>query len=320
MADDPAGFSFPSSRIPFGERKGLSVWPNGARLAFLFCNTAEEWQWGESEVFDPSGTWRFGEQLPSLSMQTAVGYGFEVGLYRIAELFSDLDLKVTFWTNGNAVERHRGVIELLAKEGHEIGGHGYTEGMPMTSLDRAGQAESINRSVDLIASVTGEAPTTWLGQGASADRNTIELLAEAGFKANADLQDDELPYFLHVGDETLVEIPYRMIGNLNDVPLLTVLGALYSVENAGKHLRQAFDAYYEMAQTRPLILNLGTHPHVSGRPDGFKILKEFMEYVVGHEDVWVCTYAAMAEWWRQQYGSLVPPGGGDIHLATTSGV
>jgi peptidoglycan/xylan/chitin deacetylase (PgdA/CDA1 family) len=320
MADNPAGFSFPSSRIPFDEREGLKVWPNGARMAFLFCNTAEEWQWGVSEVFDPSGMPRFGEKIPSLSMRSSVGYGFEVGIHRIAGLFRDLDLQVTFWTNGNAVEQHRAIIEMLHNDGHEIAAHGYTEGMPMTSLDRAGQADSIKRSVELLSSVTGKTPTTWLGQGASADRDTIELLAEAGFHANADLQDDELPYFVHVGEQTLVVIPYRMIGNLNDVPLMTELGAQYAVADAALHLRETFDVYYEMAEMRPLILNLGTHPHVSGRPDAFKVLKEFMEYVAGHQDVWIPTYAAMAQWWREQFGPLIPEGGGDIHVPAARGI
>ena len=203
---------------------------------------------------------------------------------------------------------------MLIEDGHEIGAHGYTEGMPVTALDREGQRDSIERSIELIQSLTGELPKCWLGQGASADRNTLELLAEAGIGANADLQDDELPYFLHVGDKTLVEIPYRMIGNLNDVPLTTVLGALYSVGAAQRHLREAFDAYYEEAATFPVILNFGTHPHVIGRPDTIKILREFMEYVAGHSDVWICTSGEIADWWRQQFGHLVVEGGGDIHV------
>ncbi len=320
MTDGPAGFRFPTSRIPYRDRAGLKVWPNGARMAFLFYAAAEEWNWGEDEHgYDPFPLARFGEKKLAQSMRSGVEYGFNVGLYRIAEALGELGLKATIWTTGNAVEQHRDVVEMLFGEGHEIGGHGYSEGWPMTALDRERQADAIARTVELISSVTGRAPATWLGPGAAADRNTIELVAEAGFSCHGDLQDDELPYFLHVGEKTLVEIPYRMVSNLNDVPLMTAAGAFKSVQDTGRHLRESFDASYEAAARTPLIFNFGTHPHISGRPDYFKVTKDFLAYACARDDVWVCTYEEMAQWWSQQFGHLVPAGGGDIDIAAIAG-
>jgi peptidoglycan/xylan/chitin deacetylase (PgdA/CDA1 family) len=318
MAEADTGFRFPTSRIPYPDRAGLKVWPNGARMAFLFYASAEEWDWTEDaggHALDPFPLAKFGEKKLALSMRSAIEFGFNVGLYRTAEVLSDVGMKGTIWTTGNAVEQHREVVEMLANEGHEIGGHGYSEGWPMASMDREGQADAIRRSVELLSSVTGKPPTSWVGPGAAADRDTVELLAEAGFLCHGDFQDDELPYFLHVGERTLVEIPYRMVGNLNDVPLISNYGAFKSVEEAGRHLRESFDAAYELAETHTSVFNFGTHPHVIGRPDPTKTMKSFLEYVAGFDDVWVTTYAEMAEWWQEQFGHLVPVGGGDIDVA-----
>jgi allantoinase len=312
-----SAFRFPTSRIPYAARAGLRPWPNGARLAFLFYASAEEWDWDADETapLQPFPLAKFGEKKLALSMRSAIEYGFNVGLPRTADILREVGMKGTIWTNGNAVEQHRDVVEMLAGEGHEIGGHGYSEGWPMAAMDREQQADHIRRSVELLSSVTGKAPTSWVGPGAAADRNTVELLAEAGFTCHGDFQDDELPYFLHVGEKTLVEVPYRMVGNLNDVPLISNYGAFKSVEAAGAHLRESFDAAYELAETHTSVFNFGTHPHVIGRPDPAVTMKRFLEYVAGFSDVWVTTYAELAEWWRQQYGHLVPEGGGDLDVA-----
>jgi allantoinase len=311
-ATDDRGL-FPTSRFPFRERSGLNVWPNGARLAVLVYTAPEEWIWSERETFAAPGTFGVGNGAPSLSARSAVAYGYQVGLWRLREIFGRFDMKVTLWTNGSAVEQHRDVLAELAKDGHEISAHGYSEGRPMGSLNPEQQKHSIARTVELITDLVGAPPIGWIGPGADATHDTIELLAEAGFRYNADLQDDELPYFLHVGRRNMVVIPYRKVGNLNDLPLFT--RNVTSVSSGVAHLKEAFDAYHREAQNRPLVFNYGTHPHISGRPDNAYALSEFLEYVHTHRDVWVTTYAGMAEWWRSQYESLITEPGSDLPTA-----
>jgi allantoinase len=309
-------FPFGRSKIPFIGREGLRVWPNGAKLAVLIYTAPEEWQWHVPEPFSPPAAIRFeGEQLLTLSVRSAVDYGFHVGLHRFRELFNEFNLKTTLWTNGNTVEQHRELIELLVAEGHELGGHSYSEGLPMSSLSTEDKRTSIRRSVELLSEVTGKPPAGWLGPGAVADQETIELLAEAGFKYTGDLHDDELPYFLHVGDRTMVSIPYRSIGNLNDLSLATSLrGTPKSVGQYTEHFLEAFRAYHDEAQRRPLLVNFGTHPHVSGRPDNFRAFRALIEEVTSHDDVWLCTYSEMAEWWTEQFSQYIPEGGGNLDV------
>jgi peptidoglycan/xylan/chitin deacetylase (PgdA/CDA1 family) len=309
------GFTFPASHIPYPERKGLSIWPNDARLAVLLYTAPEQWQWGISEKMDPSALWRHGEPLISLSTRSAVEYGFNVGLYRMRDTWAEFGMKASLISNGNAVEQFREVMTLLAGDGHELVAHGYSEGVPMVLMDRAEQAEAIRLSIELLTTVTGKAPTGWLSPGAKANQDTIELVAEAGLTYSADLQADEIPYFIYVGDKRLVVVPYRMVGNLNDYLLFTTLGRPRSVTELSSYLIESFDASYAAAATTPMLFNFGTHPYVSGRPDGMEAQRRLLDHISNHDDVWVTTYSEVAEWFDAQFGHLAPDGGGKIDVS-----
>jgi allantoinase len=311
---DTSGFRFPTSRIPYADRQGLDAFPNGERMALLIYVAAEEWEWGTNEHMDPPATWRHGEKYLSLSTRSAIEYGFNVGLYRLRDYCQEAGFKMSVLPNANTIARHRELIELLCADGHPLVGHAATEGNPMPTLDRDQQRESIMESIEAIKSVTGSLPGGWIGPGAKADRNTIELVAEAGLSWHGDLQDDELPYFLHVGDRTLIEVPYRMVGNLNDLLIATHMGTQRSVTELVDYVTSSFEAYYAEAAAHPLIMNYGMHPLVSGRPDTFQGLRALVERAKSRDDVWICTHDELAEWWNSRFRALVPADGGDLDV------
>jgi allantoinase len=313
-----SGFRFPTSRIPWDARPGLDAFPNGARMALLIYVAIEEWEWGVNEHMDPPATWRHGEKYLSLSTRSAVEYGFNVGIYRMRDLCRETGVKIEALPNANAIARHRDLFDELVADGWSMVAHADTEGNPMPTLDREGQRISVQRSIEAITDLTGAPPQGWIGPGAKADRNTIELIAEAGLTWHGDLQDDELPYFIHVGDKTLVEVPYRMVGNLNDLLLASHMGMQRSPTELIGYLTSAFDAYYEAARSRPLIMNYGMHPLVSGRPDVFLGLRALVERAQSHEDVWICTHDELAEWWDGRFRSSVPEDGGDLDVQMLS--
>jgi peptidoglycan/xylan/chitin deacetylase (PgdA/CDA1 family) len=306
--------TFQTSRIPFAHRKGLPAWPNGARMAVLVYTAAEQWIWDESATIAPLGTFAAGRGTPpSLSTRSAVAYGYDVGLPRLAEIFREYDMKVTLWTSGVAAEGHADLLRELVRDGHELGAHGYSQGQVMAALNRQEQEAAIEKSVELLESISGRRPTGWVSPGAEANADTVELLAAAGFDHHGDLQDDELPYFVHVGDTDLVEIPYRLVGNLNDLSLL--VRNVNSVSGATRLLTDAFDAYHRAARDRPLLFNYGTHPYVSGRPDASQILRNLLAHIHRHADVWVTNYGEVAAWWRQTFASRIQRGRGVIDVA-----
>ena len=159
--------------------------------------------------------------------------------------------------------------------------------------------EDIRRTVKLIKDLTGVTPVGWLSPSAQCDINTIRACADEGMLYNADLQDDELPYFLDIDGKTLVILPYRMIGNINDYLLLKPQNM--TLQDSLDTMMQSFDRCYKAAATTPLMFNFGTHPFVIGRADAASIMQEFIQYVKKHDDVWFATLQDVAEWWRDQY-------------------
>jgi peptidoglycan/xylan/chitin deacetylase (PgdA/CDA1 family) len=273
-------------------------------MAVYLYIAPEEWLWGEKENHFPSGTRQVpSEPKPSLSTRSAVKYGYDIGLRRLRDIFAERDVKVTLWVGGAAAEQHPDILRELADLGHEISAHSYSQGKPLSLMGRDEQRETIRRTRDILMKVTGQRPLGWIGPGAVCNEDTIELLAEEGYVYHADLQDDELPYFIDTGSRTLVEIPYRFVGNFND---FVVGPPVRSVNETIDYLKAGFDAYYREAAVRPVQFNFGTHPFVSGRPDTAYVLAQFIDYVRSHDDVWLATYREIADWWTQQFAAGYP--------------
>ena len=128
--------------------------------------------------------------------------------------------------------------------------------------------------------------------------DTIELLIEEDFDYHGDLQNDELPYFIEGRDRNLVEIPYRLVGNLNDLAIFT--RNVNSVSSGADVVIEAFDAYYAQAATTPMF-NFGTHPYISERPDTSEAFRLVLEHIAGHDEVWLTNYGEIATWWRAEF-------------------
>jgi peptidoglycan/xylan/chitin deacetylase (PgdA/CDA1 family) len=286
-------------RLDYDSRKGVKLWPNGARMAVLIYTCPEEWEWETQEPFTPLGTFGMpGEPKPSLSMRTAVQYGYEVGLKRLRDIAGEHGIRMTLGTTGNAAVHHGDLLRSLADAGHEIAAHGYSEGSFLTLQSREQQAETIDRTVKAIAQATGRTSRGWWSPGAAANLDTVELLGERKMLYHGDLQDDELPYIIDTAGHSLVQIPYNMVGAVND--FFVFVNQRRSVTENLAYLTSTFDAYYEQAASTPLFLTWGTHPYVSGRPDAARVFSKFIAHMKMHQDVWFATYSEVAEWWLER--------------------
>lgn len=276
-------------------------------MAVILNVATEDWHWDRVEPFLPMGMYPAAREIaeqtdgPLLNLKSVIDFGYNVGIHRIAETLRAYDVQTTFVTNGLVAERHPEILSALVDDGHEICAHAYSEGTPMSVMDRSDQAAEITRNVEVIEAATGEPPVGWINPGAYCNETTIELLAEHGFRYHADLKDDELPYFIDVGDETIVEVPSRLVGSHNDVFLFATAETRYSTEEAVSYLTSAVDAYLREAQRRPLMFRYPVHQYVSGRPDALAVYTEFIEHIQGLEDVWIASYRDIASWWRDRF-------------------
>jgi allantoinase len=288
---------YESRHLPFDKRDEIDVWPDGARIAVTIELTPEQWEWDRKEPSEVHGSITLPEESrQSLSSQTAVRYGMKIGLPRIWNILEERNLTATAPATGNTAVRYPETIRKFTELGHEVICHSYSEGTPLTVLDKEGQRKDINKTVDVLERTTGETPKGWLSPALLCNEDTIDILADQGFNYHCDLQDDELPYFIEKNGTTLVELPYRIVGGPSDLALY-VRENRYSIDEALEYLKSVFDAHYTEAATRPQLFNVCIHPHVSGRPDASLVIEKYLDYILKHDEVWMATYGEVADWW-----------------------
>jgi peptidoglycan/xylan/chitin deacetylase (PgdA/CDA1 family) len=76
--------------------------------------------------------------------------------------------------------------------------------------------------------------------------------------------------------------------------------------NAGdqffNYLKDAFDVLYqEGAEGSPKMLNIGLHCRLVGRPGRVAALARFVDYVLGHEKVWIPRRIDIARHWIENH-------------------
>jgi len=293
--------------MPFDDRTEVDLLPDGKRMVVLLNIAVEEWSWEKVEDFLPAGTFVLDElDKPSLTTRTTTKYEFEIGFPRILEVLDDHDIQTTIVANGSGIERYPDVVKDAYDRGHEICAHGYSEGTPPTLVDREDQRAEIRRNIDLIEDTVGERPRGWISPGADCNEDTVELLAEEGFLYHGDLHDDELPYFIETQEGTLVEIPFRLVGMVNDLAINTSWDTRISFDEALDYIKSSFDAAYRESARRPLQFRYAIHPFVSGWPDFANLYSDFLSYMQSYEDVWITSYGELAEYWFEHFKDGYP--------------
>lgn len=230
-------------------------------------------------------------------------YGPLAGVPRILDLLAKHGITSTFFVPGYTALRYPDVVRRIAAEGHEIAHHGYLH-EAMAGLTAEQEAAILDRGTAVLEDVTGVRPTGYRAPMWELNWHSPKLLRDRGFLYDSSLMDADHPYELAVGDDALVEIPIQWA--LDDweqycfVPDFAGTGLIESPVKVAELWRLEFDA---MRAARGCYV-LTNHPFLSGRPSRAAALDGLIEYVCGHDDVWVTHLGAIAEHVR---GLGLPP-------------
>jgi len=69
------------------------------------------------------------------------------------------------------------------------------------------------------------------------------------------------------------------------------------------YLKDSFDSLYEEGKTNPKMMSVGLHCRLIGKPGRIQSLKRFLDYILGHEDVWICKRIDIAKHWIKNYSN-----------------
>ncbi len=226
-------------------------------------------------------------------MESIYEYGARAGFWRLHRLFTGAGIPLTIYGVATALARSPEQLQAMKDAGWEIASHGlkWVEHRDMPEeAERAAIAEAIR----LHAEVVGARPRGWYTGRCSA--NTVRLVAEeGGFDYISDTYDDDLPYWLEVGDRDQLIIPYTL--EANDMRFATAPGWVTG-EDFGQYLTDAFDVLYNEGRAgHPAMMTVGLHCRLIGRPGKLAGLKRFIDHIQSHEKVWCPRRVEIAEHW-----------------------
>ena len=112
------------------------------------------------------------------------------GVPRILEVFARYGIRTTWDITGHSIESFPREAEMVAKQGHEIGVHGYTHENPL-AMSRQQEADVLDKCVELVTDLSGVRPTGYVAPWWELSPNTIDLLTERGFTYDSSLMEDD---------------------------------------------------------------------------------------------------------------------------------
>jgi peptidoglycan/xylan/chitin deacetylase (PgdA/CDA1 family) len=120
-------------------------------------------------------------------------------------------------------------------------------------------------------------------------------VAEAGIQYYVDWYHDDQPFPMQVRRGSLLSLPYSM--DVNDGWNLRLN---IDAEEYVLAVRDQFDCLYKEGKDIRRVMNIALHPGVMGQPHRIRHLDRLLEYVRGHDGVWLATGVEIADWFTQQ--------------------
>lgn len=137
---------------------------------------------------------------------------------RLLALFSDCNVKATFFTLGWVAERFPELVRDIAAQGHEVASHGYDH-TRVTEQTPDSFREDVRMTREILQDITGSEVTGYRAASFSINKNNLwahQILAEEGYRYSSSIYPIHLdlygipdaPRFPFImGDSGVLEVP-----------------------------------------------------------------------------------------------------------------
>jgi allantoinase len=275
-------------------------WPEDARIALLFCVSWETWpdDLGTNASHQRSNRGKMPENAiykKDMGVVMDRQFGDKCGIWRILDMFDRESIKATFFLNGRTAEENVEAVKELVAKGHELAAQSYLHEYTVT-LDKEGERQAIQGSIDAFKKVAGVTPLGYLSPGVRPTPNTVGLTSEMGFVWNSEGVDDDVPYAVGPKDKPIVVMPKDFHPN----DYTTYETGSRSPRELYSLLVDQFDYLYEEGLTSPKVMSVTMHPFLAGRAYRAKIYQDFMRHARSHPKVWFARGIDIASWWLRE--------------------
>jgi peptidoglycan/xylan/chitin deacetylase (PgdA/CDA1 family) len=252
-------------------------WPNGARCAVAFTFDMD----AESLLYlsypDKAHT--------MVATASQLRYGPEVGVPRILESYRHFGIQQTFFVPGWCAERYPHAVEAMARDGHEVAGHGWLHEHP-NELGDEEEAFWLAHSLSSVEKITGQRPVGWRAPLYNYSHRSTDLLLQAGVEYDASLMGDDVPYLVRGEGGDLLELPSHW--GMDDWPPFmhsTEFGFQMPIQApsfAWQNWWEEFEAMWEYGGMWIPVW----HPFLSGRLARWRQTHQMIEKMLDKGGVW----------------------------------
>jgi len=296
-----AVYDHPRDFIGYGAQPPDPRWPGGARLALQIVMNYEEgseYAIGEGDPVSetyltevPGAT--VGPGKRDLIVESIYEYGSRAGFWRLMRMFGERKIPITVFGAALALERNPEAARAIAAAGYEVCSHGW-RWIGFQDMSETEERAQMQRAVASLERSIGERPYGWYCRYAPSINTRRLVVQEGGFLYDSDAYNDDLPYWVQVEGKPHLVIPYTL--DANDMKF-SVPPGFTSGDGFFAYLKDAFDVLYREGKTAPKMMSVGLHTRLVGRPGRAAALERFLDYVLEHEDVWICRRVDIARHW-----------------------
>ena len=291
--------------------RGQLKWPNGAKIAVIMTLNLEHWDLikATAEPYYAGGPAILPDPLPGnvadFPNYSWREYGQRIGIWRLFKLFDEAGVSASCTINAKTALERRPIVEAANQRGWEILAHNYEQGELLCDYahDIGKEREVIRKTLDVYEQTLHRPAKGWLSSSLRGTLNTCGILAEYGLMFYCDIMSDDQPFLIETDHGPIVSVPYT--NEINDFTLLTRRGHTTTefLEILKEELDVLLDESIQAGSSR--IMNVGIHPHVSGRAYRVRAIRDFLEYAKRQEGVWFATREEIATYYLNHHADHI---------------
>ena len=296
-------------KYPFSPiaHRGPLKWPEGRHVALVLTLNLETWDMvkDSTKPYYAGGPPILPDILPGNVADfpnfTWREYGQRVGIWRLFEAFDKAKVPASCTINAKTALMLPQVAQAPAERGWEVLAHNYEQGELLTAFadDPAKEREIVANTLKVYQAFYGKPAKGWLSSSLRGTVNTPGILKEHGLLFYCDLMNDDQPYMLETPNGPMVSVPYS--NEINDFTILTRRN--HTTDEFRDILKEELTELYNEAKESGSgrMMNVGLHPHVSGRAYRVRAIREFLAFAKTLPGVWFPKREEIAQWYMDNH-------------------
>jgi peptidoglycan/xylan/chitin deacetylase (PgdA/CDA1 family) len=256
------------------------TWPKGARVAFYVGVNIEHYEVDKPSTSIFAGTASLKPDPLNFGWRD---YAVRVGVWRMIDALDKYKMRASVLLNSDCCRHYPQIIDAGKARDWAWIAHGKNNSIFQAGMTAEQERSYLTDVVKTISDATGRPVKGWMGPALTETFETPRLLKELGLSYVLDWCADDQPFPLNIPG--MFSVPYSI--EINDITLF--VGKSLSGDDFYRTVVDQFDQLYKEGEQSGRVMALCVHPFVVSQPFRHKYFEKALEYIAGHQGVWLTT-------------------------------